>query len=108
MENQPQKSPLARGTRGPGEKQQLIERWQQSGLNRYAFCKQNNLSYYSLMYWTRKKRVKNKAGSAIPGFIPVHLKSTGEQIFAQIETGSGKRVQIYQPVSANFLRQLLR
>ncbi len=101
MEHQPQKP---RGRYSPEEKQQIIEQWKQSGLSRQAYCRQNNLSYYSLIFWTKKKRNRNKPVSN--EFIPFKIKSGSENIFAQIETG-GKRIQLYQSVTANFLKQLL-
>ncbi len=86
------------------ERQQFIEQWKQSGISRQAFCRQNNLSYYSLIYWTKKKRHKNKFLSS--EFIPLKVKPDAERIFAQIEA-AGKRLQLYQPVTAHFLKQLL-
>ena len=86
------------------EKSQIIERWKQSGLSRLSFCRQYNLSYYSLSYWIKKKRSRGKVISS--GFIPIQVKSSTDQIFAQIET-NGKRIQLYQPVTAYFLKQLL-
>lgn len=102
MENQPQKSSARYSAE---EKQQIIEQWKQSGLSRRAFCRQQNLSYNSLTHWTRKKR--NRSRSVTSDFVPLKIKPATEQVFAQIETG-GKRIQLYQPVTANFLKQLLR
>lgn len=101
MENQTQNQP---GLYSPEEKQKIIEQWKQSGINRAAFCRANNLSYHTLIYWTRKPRIlkKHKASE----FIPIKIKSSAESIFAQIETG-GKRIQLYRPVTAVFLKQLL-
>lgn len=101
MENQPQQP---RGHYSPEEKQQIIGQWKQSGLNRQAFCRANNLSYHTLIHWTRKPRTRKQSKSS--EFIPIKIKSGTETIFAQIETG-GKRIQLYQPVTANFLKQLL-
>ncbi len=101
MENQSQSN---RKRYSPEEKQQIIDQWKQSGLSRQAFSRQNNLSYYSLIFWTKKKRNRNKPVSN--EFIPLKIKSGSENIFAQIETGS-RRIQLYQPVTATFLKQLL-
>ena len=108
MENQPIQHPRY----SPEERKQIIGKWKQSGLSRYAFCRQHHLSYYSLMYWIKKKRTKGKTVSS--GFIPIKINSRsaqylpeGGQVFAQVES-SGKRIQIYQRVTANFLKQLLR
>ena len=117
MEIQPQKSS---GRYSSEEKQQIIGQWKQSGMSRLAFCRQHNMSYYTLMYWTKKKRVGNKKVAS--GFIPLEVKSRSDQacsehsgalglpkcrtVFAQIETG-GKRLLLYQPVKAVFLKQLM-
>ncbi len=89
----------------PEEKQQIIEQWKKSGLSRQDYCRQNNLSYYSLILWTKKKY--NRSKSVPKEFIPLKIKPCSENIFAQIEA-AGKRIQLYQPVSANFLKQLMK
>jgi len=108
MEHLPSKP---RGSYSPEEKKQIIEQWKQSGLSRPAYCRQNNLSYHSLIHWTRDKRVRKKDTTS--EFIPLNMPTgsenirlVGGQIFAQIETG-GKRIQLYHAVTANFLKQLL-
>lgn len=105
MENQ---LPVKRIPYSPEEKQQLIWQWKQSGLSRQAFCRQNNLNYHTLINWTGKKGSGRKIGSAEPdSFIPLQVKPSAEKIFAQIESGS-KRIHLYYPVPASFLKQLLR
>lgn len=90
------------------EKQQLIEEWKQSRLSRQAFCRQNNLNYYTLINWTSKKRSEGKPNNAEPdNFIPLQVKPGAEKIFAQIESGN-KRLHLYYAVPASFLKQLLR
>jgi hypothetical protein len=45
------------------EREQLIDRWKESGRSIMAFCKEENISYYTFLYW-RDKLVKktNRAG----------------------------------------------
>lgn len=86
------------------EKQAFISQWKRSGLSRQAFCRQHKMSYYSFMNWMRKDRPARKEFSST--FIPLEIKSNNEQMFAQIEV-RGKRIQLYQPVSAIFLKQIL-
>lgn len=110
MEDQPQKSPARYSAE---EKQQIIGQWKRSGLSRQAFCRQEQLSYYTLLNWTKKKHTGSKTVTS--EFIPLSINPGTEQfgfahckqIFAQIET-PGKRIQLYQPVTAYFLKQLLR
>lgn len=90
------------------EKQQYIEQWKQSSLSRMAFCRQNKLNYHTLINWTGKRDSRKKAGSSeTDSFIPIQVKSPVEKIFAQIESGS-KRIHLYHPVTASFLKQLLQ
>ena len=42
------------------QKQQLIEQWKQSGLSRQTFCRQHAVGYYTMLYWTKKKRNQKK------------------------------------------------
>lgn len=101
MENQLQKERVRYSSK---EKQQVIEQWKQSGLNRAAYCRANNLSYHTLIHWTRKPRKRKRSESS--EFLPIKIKSDTETVFAQVETG-GKRIQLYHPVTAGFLKQLL-
>lgn len=96
--------PKLRVGHNPEAKQHIIEHWKQSGLNRAAYCRANNLSYHTLIYWTRKPRIRKRSKTS--AFIPIKIKSGPDTIFAQIETGS-KRIQLYQPVTAVYIKQLL-
>lgn len=101
--------PKSRRRYSPEEKQQIIEQWKQSGLSRQAYCQENNLSYFTLIHRANKKRTRWKAqkNRVASEFIPIKIKTGTEQVFAQIEIGN-KLIRLCQPVTANFLKQLLR
>jgi len=87
------------------EKQQLVERWKQSGLSRQAFCLQNKLSYHALHYWTRTDRQRKDAEGSV--FIPIKVQPSEATIFARVELGNGRIVDIFQSVAATYLKRLL-
>lgn len=101
MDTQVQMSPARYS---PEQKQQIIEQWKQSGLSRRAFCLQQKFCYYTLIHWTKEKRIRKKVVAS--DFIPVDVKKDTEQVFAQIEI-QGKRIQLFQPVTAHFLKHLI-
>lgn len=94
------------------QKNQFIQKWQDSGLSQKAFSQQIGISYATFHLWVKK--YKQEINSAIPAFVPLsveatHFKksnSTGNKI--EIHTNSGLSITFsYQPDPA-YLQNLLR
>lgn len=87
------------------ERQALIDRWKASGKSINAFCKQENVSYYTLLYW--RKKLENQTPSK--GFIKIkptkNIKpndSTCELIFS-----NGNRINFSICPEVVYLKELL-
>ena len=101
---------LRKGTT-PHERQAIIMRWKESGKSKKEFCSENGINYYTLMSWlTPKKKHKAKQSKPIhaeESFSEVKLPSKfSSNIFARISFGKSS-VDIFQPVSPDFLLRLL-
>ena len=86
------------------EKDELISQWKQSGMSRKVFCDEQGLNYNSFITWDNEKKSKLKAGS---GFSEITVQSS-ERLFAQIHLSEQKRIDLYQPLSSEFIRSLLK
>ncbi len=51
--------------------QLLLSKWQESGLNKKAFCKAENISYATFHYWAKRLSKVNESG-----FSEIPLKSS--------------------------------
>lgn len=81
---------------------QVIISWQQSGLNKKAFCKQENIAYATFQYWCKRLRAPVQSG-----FSEIHVDGPpcgGHEIFFP----SGARMIIQGEPSVNWLRELVR
>ncbi len=83
----------------------MIDRWKASGKSIMAFCKEENLSYYTFLYW--RDKLNNKPRRS--GFLKINrqaikiIKANGcEIIFA-----TGNRINFSVPVEASYLKDLL-
>lgn len=72
-----------------------VKAQKKSGLNRTEYCKQYNLSYHAMTYWSRKRRtaVKNKTA-----LIPVPLKRS-PQLFSSNKEHATLRVNLSRNIS---------
>lgn len=84
----------------------LIETWKSSGQNQHEFCEANGLAYSAFHYWYKKFREGQVLDGASP-FIQVHTQKATGLPMAELILPDGKRLSIYHPVDANFLRTLL-
>jgi len=87
------------------EKQELIEQWKQSGKNKFAFCKENSLSYFSFCDWVRKRK---RGPKTKPSFVAVSVKGNSEKPFAELSLKNGIQITLHQAVDAAFLSALLK
>jgi len=93
------------------ERQAIIGRWKESGKSKKDFCSENSINYYTLMSWlTPKKKHKAKQSKPIQeeeSFSEVKLPSKfSSNLFARISIGKTS-VDLFQPVSSDFLRRIL-
>ena len=86
------------------EKEFLIAQWLQSGKSRKVFCVEHRLNYSSFVTWHKEQKVKLKAES---GFTEVTVQSS-ERLFAQIHFPGELRIDLFQPLSHEFIRSLLK
>jgi len=93
----------------PHERQAIIERLQASGKSKKDFCTENNINYCTLISWlTPQKKHKAKPSKQEQGFAEVKLPSkTLPELFARISFEKYS-FELLQPVSADFLKTLLK
>jgi len=94
--------------------QELIERWERSGLSQRAFAEQEGVAYSQLLYWRRRlkrspgrKRAKRRAEPA--GLAPVRIipdapRTTGA---FELRTSGGLAVSVPPGFDESELRRLL-
>ena len=90
----------------------LIRKWLASGKTKTTFCRENNLTYMTFIRWTRGKK-KEKPGNVagkdkLSGFIPLTMNHPMRENFAEINLSSGAKIIFHAPVSAQYLRAILR
>jgi len=103
---QPLQKPVVRSRE---EISSLIEQWRASGKNKTTFCRENNLVYMTFIGWTSGKK---KAKEKLSGFIPLRVNKTTPKaigvFFADIHLPDGSKLIFHSPVSAQYLRVILR
>ena len=92
------------------EKQQIIRHWEQSGQTKPVFAKEKGINYHTLVSWITPKRKKVKISSGekpVKGFSQVNFGGDALIAFVRITTAHHK-LELLQPVSADFLKTLLK
>ena len=88
----------------------MIQSWQQSGLTQKAYCQEHAISYHIFHYWYKRFRA-SPSSQTEPGFIPLQTEPSPalDSIPAHTELllPDGKRLLFHQPVSSDYLRQLI-
>jgi hypothetical protein len=89
----------------------MILSWQQSGLSQKAYCEQHAIRYHIFHYWYKRYRLSQSPDKQ-PGFVPLRIKPSRFPDAASAHTElllpDGKRLLFHQPVSSDYLRQLIR
>ncbi len=93
----------------PQEREAIIVRLHASGKRKKDFCIENNINYCTLMSWlTPQKKRKSKLPKQEQSFEEVKfLPQTTSDLFARISFEKYS-VELLQPVSADYLRLLLK
>lgn len=93
----------------------LYEQWQSSGLGKAAFCRQHGIGKSTFHYWVKKlgeegvqpsRTVSNMGFSQIP--VQPVMAAQDQQALVMISFPSGMRVELYSPVEASFLKDLMQ
>ena len=93
------------------EKQALVASWKQSGKTMMAFSKTIGVNYHTFINWIHPKKQKKSSkvrdGKAVTGFSEIIMPaSVPGNLFARVSFGK-TQLDFYQPVSSDFLKQLL-
>lgn len=92
------------------QKHELVATWRSSGQNQKAFCREHDLKYNTFVSWVSKskkgKTRKSKSTQKAKGFTEVRISSPVSS-FAEIKLKEGVFINIFHPVSADFIRSLI-
>ena len=86
------------------EKDELIALWKQSGKSRKLYCNNQGLNYNSFFSCHQQHKAKAKTET---GFSEVIVQS-GEKLFAQLHLLRELRIDLHQPLLAEYIRALLK
>jgi hypothetical protein len=107
MSDEALKTRQRRTARGQAEIKELLEQYEQSGMDAKDFCGKYNIGQSTLQKWKSRYGKKEEAPMAQDGFIPVQISSSAvtgtEGLFAEV-----KGIKLYQPVAASYLKELLQ
>jgi hypothetical protein len=89
---------------------ELIQSWQTSEMTQKQFCAQHSIAYSAFHYWFKKFRIAQPEGST--GFAPVKITEnkpggSSGQILLELVLVDGRRVNFFQGIDVQFLRDLL-
>ena len=87
------------------QREELVQRWQASGKSKKAFAHEQGIKYVTFMSWIVKGQIKEPLENASHQFIPLQIPTATS--FAELTFG-GKKIIFHQPVSAQYLRIILR
>lgn len=108
MENTQTQSPSY--IRSKEEIKQIVDLWRQSGKNKKQFCRENNIVYMAFIGWTAPKKSRKLSGTKEKpsGFVPIRVNQALLGVFAEINLPGGSKVIFHSPVSAQYLKDILR
>ena len=91
---------------------ELIQSWQVSDLTQKQFCAQQSIAYSAFHYWFKKVRAEKPLAGISSGFVPVKIATNepfGKQrsVLVEVVLTDGRRLNFYQGIDVQFLRDLL-
>jgi hypothetical protein len=100
------------------EKTSFVLRWQESGLSKIAFAKENGIVYDTFLGWMQQplpveKTTPSKKVNPDPSFVSIqvspntHTAKPGIPIM-DITLANGSQISFYQTVPIDYLRNLLK
>jgi hypothetical protein len=84
-----------------------IERWQRSGLNQIAYCKQNNLKVHQFTYWKKRIQHKDRDIAFVPLRFAQNLPAVVNPSRIQLTTPNGYKLELCGAFDQTIVRQLL-
>ena len=87
------------------QREEYIQRWKSSGKGKKKFADENGIKYMTFIGWIRKRERKRVSAPHSEQFIPIEI--TSPSAFAEL-TLSGKKIIFYHPISAEYLKIILR
>ena len=87
------------------ETQELLTQCRQSGKSKKEFAIENGIKYNTLINWYSQERQKVQPNKTVQ-FSEIKLPES-DSVFAELKTGNGITIRLYQPVSAEYLHSLL-
>lgn len=88
---------------------ELIDRWKESGLSQKSFCQKEQVPFHKFYYWLRRSRHKNPAKKETGNnFVKLKIKEPVAPSSIEIHLPQGVRLFFHTPVSAEYLKTLLR
>lgn len=90
----------------------LYKQWQSSGLSKIAFCKQQGIRANTFHYWIKKFRTEDPSGSpkrfSQISIIQPIVAEPKQQAVVVINFPSGMSLELFSPVEASYLKDLLQ
>ena len=86
------------------ERAEHIKRWQESGLSKTGYSRQNNIAPTTFFHWTRKKLIREKESR----FIEVKMNNSSPLNDTKIELIIGNRIlRMREDISPETLKNIL-
>ena len=94
-----------RTRRTRGQIVELLDQFEKSKMTRAEFCKQHQINVSNFKKWRSRYKTGTVGSTSSPGFARVEIVSPAApaSLFAEVNG-----IRIYQPVSAAFLKALVK
>lgn len=93
--------------RSQAEAERLVQDFEQSGLNRKAFCSARGVALHTLDYYRARYRTR-RAATAAEGLLPVDLISTPSVSGGlRVELANGRRIVVEAGFDVSLLKRLV-
>ena len=88
---------------------ELVDRWKKSGLSQKSFCQKEQIPFHKFYYWLRRSRHKTEnTKETDAGFVKLKIKEPVALSSIEVHLPQGVRLFFHAPVSAEYLKTLLR
>lgn len=85
------------------EMRPIIEKWEDSGLTKKEFCKQQGMAPSVFYYWYNKYKTQDTPA----GFVPIKIKNTTKADQLEIHYPNGVKLKLSSDISPSLLRQYI-
>jgi hypothetical protein len=92
--------------RSKEEIQEILQKWQQSGLSKKLFCTQHQINYQTFIGWCIQQR--NEKLKSNNSFVQVEMPKQAAGVFAELQFDRGRKIILHHPVSVEGLVALLK